>query len=93
MRYLTHLPDNKTELLQFVKNNQARQFPQALYSVNQKSSNLKTWEKLPETEELDIAYKVEKYISKYETLNIARGDTPAFDARFIGFGMTDNTQV
>jgi len=89
----THLPSNKTELLQFVKSKQARQFHQALYSINQKSSNLKKWEKIPEAEELDIAYKVEKYIFKYEPLYIARGDTPAFDERFIGFGMTRNTQV
>jgi len=89
----THLPRNKTELLQFVKSKQARQFHQALYSINQKSSNLQKWEKIPEAEELDIAYKVEKYIFKYEPLYIARGDTPAFDERFIGFGMTRNTQV
>ena len=89
----THLPSNKTELLQFVKNKQARQFHQALYSINQKSSNLKKWEKIPQTEEIDIAYKVEKYIFKYEPLYIARGDSPAFDERFIGFGMTRNTQV
>merc|ERR1711970_1394695 len=62
-------------------------------SIHQKSSNLKKWEKIPETEELDIAYKVEKYIFKYEPLYIARGDTPPFDERFIGFGMTRNTQV
>ena len=89
----THLPSNKTELLQFVKDKQARQFHQALYSINQKSSNLKKWEKIPETEEIDVAYKVEKYIFKYEPLYIAKGDTPAFDERFIGFGMTRNTQV
>ena len=89
----THLPANKTELLEFVKNKQARQFHQALYSINQKSSNLKKWEKLPESEDLDIAYRVEKYIFKYEPLYVARADTPAFDERFIGFGMTRNTQV
>ena len=89
----SHLPTNKTELLQFVKNKQARQFHQALYSINQKSSNLKHWEKIPQTEEIEIAYKVEKYIFKYEPLYIARGDSPAFDERFIGFGMTRNTQV
>jgi len=89
----THLPRNKTELLKFVKNKQARQFHQALYSINQKSSNLKKWEKIPQAEELNIAYKVEKYIFKYEPLYIAKGDTPAFDERFVGFGMTRNTQV
>jgi len=90
---VVRLPTNKTELVQLVKDKQARQFHQALYSINQKSSNLQKWEKIPETADIDIAYKVEKYIFKYEPLYIARGDTPPFDERFIGFGMTRNTQV
>lgn len=89
----THLPENKAELLGFIKEKQARQFHQALYSINQKSSNLQRWEKIPETTDLEVAYKVEKYIFKYEPLYVSRGDTPAFDERFIGFGMTRNTQV
>ena len=89
----SHLPHNKAELLDFLKEKQARQFHQALYSINQKSSNLARWEKMPETEELEVAYKVEKYIFKYEPLYVSRGDTPPFDERFIGFGMTRNTQV
>ena len=36
---------------------------------------------------------MEKYIFKYEPLYVARADTPQFDERFIGFGMTRNTQV
>ena len=92
-RNSTHLPRNKSELLTYVKEKQARQFHQALYSINQKSSNLLKWETIPETADLDVAYKVEKYIFKYEPLYVSRGDTPAFDERFIGFGMTRNTQV
>ena len=89
----THLPQNKAELLTFLKEKQARQFHETIYSINQKSSNLLKWEKVPETAELEVAYKVEKYIFKYEPLYVSRGDTPAFDERFIGFGMTRNTQV
>ena len=89
----THLPQNKGELLTFLKEKQARQFHETIYSINQKSSNLLKWEKVPETAELEVAYKVEKYIFKYEPLYVSRGDTPAFDERFIGFGMTRNTQV
>ena len=89
----SHLPQSKAELLDFLKEKQARQFHQALYSINQKSSNLLRWEKLAETPELEVAYKVEKYIFKYEPLYVSRGDTPPFDERFIGFGMTRNTQV
>merc|ERR1712130_1030886 len=33
------------------------------------------------------------YIFKYEPLYVARAETPQFDERFIGFGMTRNTQV
>jgi hypothetical protein len=36
---------------------------------------------------------VDKYLFKYEPLYVARADTPPFDERFIGFGMTRNTQV
>ena len=75
------------------KEKKARQFHQAVYSINQKSSDLKRWEKIPETDTLDTAYEIEKYIFKYEPLYVARGDTPPFDERFIGFGMTRNTQV
>ena len=33
------------------------------------------------------------YLFKYEPLYVARAETPVFDERFIGFGMTRNTQV
>jgi len=89
----TRLPANKTELVRLVKEKRARQFHQALYSINQKSSDLKRWEAIPQAEQLDVAYKVDKYIFKYEPLYVARADTPPFDERFIGFGMTRNTQV
>lgn len=88
-----HLPANKTELLRFVKEKKARQFHEKLYSINQKSSNLQKWEKIGQTDQMEVAYMVDKYIFKYEPLYVARGDTPLFDERFIGFGMTRNTQV
>lgn len=87
------LPHNKTELLEMVGRKQARQFHQALYSINQKSSDLKKWEAIAQAPTLGTAYKVEKYIFKYEPLYVARAETPQFDERFIGFGMTRNTQV
>ena len=42
---------------------------------------------------LIVQHRVEKYIFKYEPLYVARAETPQFDERFIGFGMTRNTQV
>ena len=88
-----HLPTNKRELLELLKRKQARQFHQTLYPINQKSSNLNHWERVPGAKHIDIAYKVKKYIFKYEPLYIARADTPEFDERFVGFGLTRNTQV
>ena len=41
----------------------------------------------------EVGYEIEHYLFKYEPLYVARAETPIFDERFIGFGMTRNTQV
>ena len=41
---------------------QARQFHQALYSINQKSSDLKKWEALKQTPKLGTAYKWDYWV-------------------------------
>jgi len=89
----TQAPGNKTQLGAAIKTGLARPFHSKLFSINQKSSDLDKWLKIPQTDTMDVAYKMEKYIFKYEPLYIGRGDTPPFDERFIGFGMTRNTQV
>jgi len=90
---LKTFPTSKVELLELVKNKTARAFHSKLFNINQKSSMLsEKWEKTAVSEK-EIGYKVEKYIFKYEPLYIARADSPQFDERFIGFGMTRNTQV
>jgi hypothetical protein len=38
----------------------ARQFHSRIYVVNQKASNLKVWEKLPQAASLDIAYQANR---------------------------------
>ena len=55
----SRLPHNKTELLAMVGKKQARQFHQALYSINQKSSDLKKWEEIGQAPKLGTAYKWE----------------------------------
>ena len=108
------LPKDKIELLGLLKNKLSRPFHSALFSINQKASQLKLWEALQSnsssqykessstlktttsaipTDEVDVGYKVDKYQFKYEPLYVAKADTPIFDERFIGFGMTRNTQV
>ena len=89
----SHLPQTKTELVEFLKEKEARQFHEEIWSLNQQPSDLKRWEKIPETNEVEVAYKVEKYKLLYEPIYVSRGDTPAFDERFIGFGFTRNSQV
>ena len=42
--------------------------------------------------ETEVAFQVTKYLFKYEPIYVARAETPIFDERFIGFGMTRNTQ-
>ncbi|XP_059082616.1 beta-1,4-glucuronyltransferase 1-like [Tigriopus californicus] len=89
----THMPANKTELLGFLKQKKARIFHEAVYKLNSKSSDLKKWQAIPMKPKLDVAYMVNNYIFKYEPLYVAKGNTPPFDERFIGFGMTRNTQA
>ena len=64
-----------------------------MWDLNQKSSNLTRWELIPQAERLLVAYKVKKYIWMYEPVYISRADVPQFDERFIGYGLTRNTQV
>ena len=66
---------------------------QEVWNLNQKSSNLTIWEGIPEEDKLAVAYKIEKYLWMYEPVYVSKADTPIFDERFIGFGMTRNTQV
>ena len=66
---------------------------QEIFKLNQQSSNLTEWEKIPQADKLSIAYKVDQYLFYYEPMYVAQGDTPLFDERFIGYGMTRNTQV
>ena len=100
------LPEDKDQLLQLVKNKLARPFHSALFSINQKASKLKQWESMQQNvshylnfsdnvspTQVNVAYKVDKYQFKYEPLYVAKSHTPVFDERFIGFGMTRNTQV
>ena len=60
---------------------------------NQTVINCFRWESLPDRPETEIAFEVTNYLFKYEPLYVARAETPIFDERFIGFGMTRNTQV
>ena len=113
-RQVEHLPKDKNELLGLLKNKLSRPFHSALFSINQKASQLKLWEAMKPNvssqnkessstlktttsgipmDEIDVGYKVDKYQFKYEPLYVAKADTPIFDERFIGFGMTRNTQV
>jgi hypothetical protein len=64
-----------------------------VWKLNQQSSNLSRWEEIPEEVGLKVAYQIEKYLWMYEPVYVSKGDTPIFDERFIGFGMTRNTQV
>ena len=90
------MPSQKAELLSLIKSGEARGFHEKLFKLNSQSSNLPRWERLgPGTEgALGVGYEVTKqYKFQYEPVYIAKADTPPFDERFIGFGMTRNTGI
>ena len=89
----SHLPQTKTELVEFIKGKKARPFHEEIWPLNQQSSDLQRWEKIAETDKVEVAYLVEKYKLAYEPIYVSRGDNPVFDERFIGFGNTRNSQV
>ena len=64
-----------------------------IFELNQLPSNLTEWEKIPEGDSLSIAYMVDQYRFMYEPIYVAKADSPQFDERFVGYGMTRNTQV
>jgi hypothetical protein len=89
-----YLPCNKSELLLFSKGKKARPYHKQAFSLNQKSTDFERWEKLaPGEARVSVAYPVEKFIFHYEPVYIARRGTPPFDERYLGYGMTRNTQA
>ena len=87
------LPSSKRELLTYQREGLARQFHQKVWKLNQKASNLPRWERWPLNQELAVAFKIPKYTFFYEPVYLSRAEVPLFDERFIGYGMTRNTQV
>lgn len=88
-----NLPRDKNDLVYFIKKGKARYFHKKVWKLNQQSSNLSKWERIPKQEKMNIAYKVDKFIFFYEPVYIARANAPPFDERFVGYGMTRNTQA
>lgn len=87
------LPSSKRELLAYKRGGLARQFHQKVWKLNQKASNLPRWEMWPLNQELKVAFKIPKYTFFYEPVYVAKADVPLFDERFLGYGMTRNTQA
>ena len=64
-----------------------------IFSIKQRASNLSIWEKLSQEDKLAVSYRIPSYQFMYEPIYISRAESPPFDERFIGYGMTRNTQV
>lgn len=71
----------------------ARPYHKKAFSLNQKSTNFSRWEKLPAGDQVAVAYPVEKFIFHYEPVYVAKKGTPPFSERYVGYGMTRNTQA
>jgi hypothetical protein len=87
------LPRSKSELLhEYVARNKSQVYHVQTFPDNQRNSNLSDWERLPLREDVVVAAKI-NYTWWYEPLYIVQQGSPIFDERYIGYGMTRNTQV
>lgn len=86
------LPRSKSELLHYVARNKSQVYHVQTFPGNQANSNLSDWEKLPLREDVAVAAKI-NYTWWYEPVYIVQQGSPNFDERYIGYGMTRNTQV
>jgi len=86
------VPWDKRKLLEYIEKHDAQVYNLKIHVNNQKISNLEKWEELPSSGTVKIAYKVE-YKPWYEPIYIAKQGSPKFDERYVGYGMTRNTQV
>ncbi|XP_059481136.1 beta-1,4-glucuronyltransferase 1-like isoform X2 [Neocloeon triangulifer] len=74
---------NKSELLSQVGANKARQYLGEVAGLDQRSTDLSRWEKVPPGEGLGVAYPVEKFIFPYVPVYIAKQGTPRYDERYL----------
>ena len=86
------LPADKKQLRKHVDAGRARPYHAEVFVQNQAASKLKNWIKRPQASAVDVAYSVQ-YKFWYEPVFIARHSAPKFDERYVGYGMTRNTQV
>jgi Glycosyl-transferase for dystroglycan len=87
------LPCNKSELMRLSKAKVARPYHKKAFSLNQRSTNFSRWERMAAVREVAVAYPVDKFIFHYEPVYVAQRGTPPFSERYIGYGMTRNTQA
>jgi len=86
------VPSSKKVLLEYVAKKSAQIYRLKLFAENQHQSNLSAWEALPLREQIEPVAKI-KYNWLYEPVYIVQHGVPKFDERYIGYGMTRNTQV
>ncbi|CAB3379172.1 Hypothetical predicted protein [Cloeon dipterum] len=86
------VPESKAALLQYLAEKKAQIYHITIFAPNQLSSNLSVWEKLPLQPDVDIALPVD-FNFYYEPVYVTRHGSPKFDERYIGYGMTRNTQA
>ncbi|XP_046990588.1 beta-1,4-glucuronyltransferase 1-like [Schistocerca americana] len=90
---VTRIPYNKTELTKMVKQRNARVFHSNVFWRNQWLSNLSYWENQKESSKMSVSYDAGKYSFWYEPIYVAQTSAPLYDERFIGYGLTRNTQI
>jgi len=87
------VPNNKTELLELVRQNLACSFHKYFFDKNQGATDATRWERLPEGHSVCVGYQLPCFEFFYEPFYLAEDRVPPHDERFLGYGFTRNTQV
>ncbi|XP_071447155.1 beta-1,4-glucuronyltransferase 1-like [Hetaerina americana] len=88
-------PDSKAQLMRLKGEGKARPFHATVFQPNQGATQLSRWEsrRAPGDDVISVAHAVRHFPFWYEPVYAARHGGPPFDERFVGYGMTRNTQA
>uniref|UniRef100_A0A0A9XNH9 Beta-1,4-glucuronyltransferase 1 n=1 Tax=Lygus hesperus TaxID=30085 RepID=A0A0A9XNH9_LYGHE len=86
-------PKTKEQLVWLSRAGLARPFHQKVFLHNSFATNHSKWEEDVKQEHVHVSHTVTHFKFYYEPFYISEDSAPAHDERFIGYGLTKNTQV
>ncbi|KAF6205241.1 hypothetical protein GE061_019409 [Apolygus lucorum] len=86
-------PRTKKQLVRLSRNGLARPFHQKIFLLNSFATNHSKWEEDTIEKPVHVSHNVTHLKFYYEPFYISEDSAPPHDERFIGYGLTKNTQV